>query len=134
MLVRQIICIALAALVGGCASWHRPDLAYSGRPVKQRVARPVFPDWEPDDVPIPKGPQLISPGNSTLTPPIEGTSQRTSDRPLMSRAIQSRETGDEEFSERLKRRSSSRPLPKEGPGSGYLELPPPPETSSRNSR
>jgi hypothetical protein len=116
-----IVCTVLVFSMTGCASWHRPELVYRGRPqvAKNRTARLEKPDVVPAAIPVElefplkeSNPQASDPqgvdsegDEETLTPPIEGTPHRSKYRGP---------------------RASGR-LPINPPGSGYIELPPPPE-------
>ena len=115
MRICQLLCVALALMLSGCASWHRPDTVYRGRagqaesaPVETRT-RPRIPDDVDEE--RPDGPQLFDPNAPTLTPPIEGVSHRTGYRGQPERARPVRK-------ERL---------PINPPGLGFIELPPPPD-------
>jgi len=118
----QFLCVLLAILVSGCASWHKPGLVFRGRPPVARQARlekpgehrgagVVFTSGDEDDDSFP--------GESdTITPPIEGKAHRSRYRPTR--------TPEQQDAERqIRERAPYNPPPQ----NGFLELPPPPELS-----
>ena len=115
MRVCQLLCVGLALLLSGCASWHRPDLVYRGRkaPDESVASATQSPDGllEEEDEFRPAGPQMFDQHAPTLTPPIEGVSHRTGYRGQPERARPVR-----------KERVAISP-----PGLGFIELPPPPD-------
>ncbi len=114
MRVCQLLCVGLALVISGCASWHRPDTVYRGRsgsrpPSVAATDEAAF--FADDEVDPFADAQMSDPESSTLTPPVQGVSHRTGYR------------GDDEQARpvRTERRA---PHP---PGLGYIELPPPPD-------
>ena len=115
MRVCQLICVGVALLVSGCASWHRPDTVYRGVKAKRPPAiessdqAPLF--TADDDLESSTDAAEFEQTSPTLTPPVQGVSHRTGYR------------GDPEQA-RPVRTERVAPHP---PGLGYIELPPPPD-------
>lgn len=124
----QILLVALALSVSGCASWHRPSLVFRGRsPAPAEAGADGIVASQPGR--LTKSIDLDASGASTpaanddetLTPPIEGTTHRHKYRPSQSDARR-------ELEQQLRDR-----LPVNPPGGGYIELPPPPDENQARS-
>ena len=120
----QFLCVMLAILVSGCASWHKPSLVYGGRvpSVRQVVLEKsvtqygvgvVFVTSDED-----RTSNLLLEDAETVTPPIEGKAHRSNYRPR-------RSSNQIEMDHLARDREPLNPPPEHG----YLELPSPPEMS-----
>lgn len=124
---RQFLCVMLAILVSGCASWHKPSTVYRARtstirqvgyrptvdrkPLEEHGVGVVFVNEEID------ADDASFPGSSgTITPPIEGKAHRSKSRPFRTASQQAEEKW-------MRDRMPYNPPPEEG----YLELPAPSE-------